>query len=177
MPRLASAKRYAQAIFEIAVDSNDLDVWVNDLTLLAREIEDPEVSNFLDAPQIPTSQKRDLVKGSVETQVGPLAVNLMIMLASRGTVSILPKILNDYQALLDEHNKVERASVTSAVPLDDIQIGDITTLLRGIVQKDIYMNNRVNSSILGGFIARVGDRVLDGSTITKLQGMRKNLSE
>ena len=62
MPRLASAKRYAQAIFEIAVDNNNLDGWVKDLTLLAQQIDDSKVASFLDAPQIPTSKKRELIK-------------------------------------------------------------------------------------------------------------------
>ena len=177
MPRLASAKRYAQAIFEIAVDNNNLDGWVKDLTLLAQQIDDSKVASFLDAPQIPTSKKRELIKNTIETHVGSLAANLMFVLASRSAVSILPKILDYYQDMLDSHREFERAIVTSAVPLDENQTENITSLLKAIVQKDVSVTNRVDPDILGGFIARVGDQVLDGSSVTKLNEMRKSLSQ
>ena len=177
MPRLASAKRYAQAIFEIAVDNNDLDEWGKDLTLLAQQVDDSQIASFLDAPQIPTSKKRELLENSISTQVGPLAANLMFVLASQSNVSILPKILDEYQGMQDSYRNIERATVTSAVPLDENQTKDITSYLSAIFQKDVSVSNRIDPDILGGFVARVGDRVLDGSSATKLHDMKKSLSQ
>lgn len=177
MPRLSSAKRYAQAIFEIAVDNNDLDGWGKDLTLLAQQVDDFQVVSFLDSPQIPTSKKRELLQNSISTQVGPLAANLMFVLASQSTVSILPKILDEYQGMQDSYRNIARATVTSAVPLDENQTKDITSYLSAIFQKNVSVSNRIDPAILGGFVARVGDRILDGSSATKLHDMKKSLSQ
>lgn len=174
---MASPKRYAQAIFEIAVDNNDLDGWVKDLTLLAQKLDDSQVASFLDAPQIPSSKKIELLRNSIGSEVGSLAANLMFILASQRTVSILPKILDDYQDMLDSYRGFERATVTSAVPLKENQTKDITSYLTAIVQKDVSVSNKIDPGILGGFIARVGDRVLDGSSATKLHQMKKSLSQ
>ena len=171
------AKPYAQAIFEIAVDNNDLDGWGKDLTLLAQQVDDSQIASFLDAPQIPTSKKRELLENSISTQVGPLAANLMFVLASQSNVSILPKILDEYQGMQDSYRNIERATVTSAVPLDENQTKDITSYLSAIFQKDVSVSNRIDPDILGGFVARVGDRVLDGSSATKLHDMKKSLSQ
>jgi F-type H+-transporting ATPase subunit delta len=79
--------------------------------------------------------------------------------------------------MLDSHREFERAIVTSAVPLDEKQTENITSFLKAIVRKDVSVTNRVDPDILGGFIARVGDQVLDGSSVTKLNEMRKSLSQ
>ena len=92
-------------------------------------------------------------------------------------MSILPKILDDYQDMLDSYRGIERATVTSAVPLKENQTKDITSYLTTIVQKDVSVSNKIDPGILGGIIARVGDRVLDGSSATKLHQMKKSLSQ
>ena len=107
--------------------------------------------------------------------MGPMAVNLLLVLASRGIASVLPSVAEEYQQIVDSHRGVERAEVITAVQLDQKQLDEISSLLRGIAGKDVTITDGVEPEILGGLIARIGDRVIDGSTRTRLQQMRKSL--
>ena len=177
MPRSASPRRYAQAVFQIATEKDELEGWLANLTVLAQTLEDRDFAEFLDAPQVPLSQKIEAIRSALGDTVGPLALNLISLLASRNIAQVLPGVVEQYQRLLDAHHGIERAEVVSAVPLDDARREQVAELLRGIVGKQIRLTSRVEPTILGGLVARVGDRVLDGSTVTKLEAMRRELVE
>ena len=177
MPRSASARRYAQAAFQIAGEKNELEGWLDDLTVLAGAVQDSEFATFLDAPQVSIGQKHEVIRGALSKTVGPLPLNLIALLASRNLAGVLPAIVDQYQRLLDEHNGIERAEVVSAVPLDDAERGQVEQLLRRVVGKEIRMTSSVDPRIIGGLVARVGDHVIDGSTATRLESMRRELVE
>ena len=175
MARGASARRYAQAVFAIALEHDEPDRWLDDLALLADAMANEEFVTFVDAPQLTLSQKTDLISETLGDSVSRLALNLISLLASRNSARLLPSITESYQEMLDEHNGVERAEIVSAVPLSDEQQGRIETMLKDIVGKDITSTSRVEPQILGGFVARVGDKVIDGSTRTRLDELRREL--
>jgi F-type H+-transporting ATPase subunit delta len=175
MPRAASARRYAQAVFHIAVETNELDVWLEDLSLLARALESDELSQFLDAPQASAAQKTQVIRAALDQSVSPLAVNLLALLSSRNLAHLVSDVADQYELLLDAHRGIERAEVVSAVTLDDEQRQQVEELLKGVVGKDVRMTARVDPVVLGGLVARVGDRLIDGSTRTKLSAMRRDL--
>lgn len=159
------------------MERNELDGWLDDLSVMARAVEGQEFSQFLDAPQVPVGHKASLIRGALGATVGPLALNLLALLASRGIAHLVPSIVDQYQRLLDSHRGIERAEVVSAVPLDDAQHHKVEELLKGIVGKEVRLSSRVEPQVLGGFVARVGDRVIDGSTRTRLREMRRDLVE
>ena len=175
MARGASARRYAQAVFAIALERGEPDRWLDDLALLSDAMANEEFANFLDAPQLTLAQKTDLIDETLGDSVSRLALNLISLLASRSYARLLPSITESYQQMLDNHNGVERAEIVSAVPLSDERRRRIETMLTGIVGKDITATSRVEPQILGGFVARVGDKVIDGSTRTKLDELRREL--
>ncbi len=177
MARGASARRYAQAVFAIALEHDEPDRWLDDLALLADAMANEEFANFLDAPQLTLSQKTDLIAETLGDSVSRLALNLISLLSSRNSARLLPSIAESYQQMLDEHNGIERAEIISAVELRDEQQKRIETMLTGIVGKDITATSRVEPRILGGFVARVGDKVIDGSTRTKLDALRRELAQ
>ena len=171
----ASARRYAQAAFQIAREKDELDGWLDDLAVLARAAEDPEFVGLLNAPQLPLARKQEVIQNVMGGAVGPLAVNLISLLASRNAADLMPAIVDQYQRLLDAHRGIERAEVVSAVPLGEDQSRKLESILQDVVGAEIRLTSRVESGILGGLIARVGDKVIDGSTATRLQDMRKEL--
>jgi F-type H+-transporting ATPase subunit delta len=177
MPRAASATRYAIAVFQIALEQGELDRWLDDLTLAARALENRELADYVDAPQVPMNRRIEIVRSALEGSVAPLALNLLGLLASRGIAHVIHDIVEQYQRLLDSHRGVERAEVVSAVELDDEQRRRVAELLQSIVGKEVRMTARVEPQILGGLIARVGDRVIDGSTRGRLNAMRRVIVE
>ena len=175
MPKGASARRYAQAAFELALEKGEVNTWSDDLGYLAEAMVSQEFSEFLDAPQVAVDQKIKLIDETVGGSISPLARNLLALLASRNSASLLSDILETYQGMLDEHRGVERAELVSAVPLSDEQRSQVENMLKEMVGKEISLTVRVDPEILGGIVARVGDRVIDGSTRTRLEGLRREL--
>ena len=177
MPAGASARRYAQAAFEIAAESGDLDRWLDDLTQLADSAGNAEFSRTLAAPRIPFARKEAVIRQSLADHVAPLALNLMLLLASRNQVHILPSVADRFQEMMDAHNGVARAEAVSAVPLTDEQRGRVADALADFSGEDVRLANRVDPEILGGMVIRIGDKVLDGSARTRLQNMRRELAQ
>ena len=175
MARTVSARRYAQAIYQIALEKGDVDKWLDDLSLLSQSSTDQTFVGFVDSPQIEMDKKTAVVKELFDETVSNLAVNLTCVLASRGAVSNLPAITDAFQELVDSNKGVERAEITSAVPLNDAQIAAITKDLSSLVGKDISVTTRTDESIIGGFVARVGDRLIDGSVKTRFDDMKREL--
>ena len=177
MPRARSPRRYAQAVFQIALERGDLDTWSEDLRALATGLENREFSDLLDAPQVPAAHKIRAIKESLGDTVDTLALNLASMLASRNLAYLLPGIVDDFGRLLDAHRGIERAEVTSAVPLNTDQRTRIAQLLEGVGDTDVRLSSAVEPQIIGGLVARIGDRMIDGSVKSKLEEMRREIVE
>ena len=111
MARGASGRRYAQAVFKIALEQGEPDRWLDDLALLSDAMANEEFANFLDAPQFTLDQKTDLIGESLGDSVSDLARNLISLLASRSSARLLPGITEAYQEMLDAHNGIERAEI------------------------------------------------------------------
>ena len=172
----ASAIRYAKAVFQLAVERDELEVWLEDLTQLADSVTDEEFIRVLSAPRVPSSQKEGVIREALGSMVSPLALNLMFLLTSRGATHSLPEIADRYQEMLDAHRGVERAEVVSAVPLSDAQRDGVADMLARTSGREIRLTARVDPEILGGMVIRVGDRVMDGSARTRLESMRRDMA-
>ncbi len=176
MPRRdsASARRHAQAAFELARETNQVDQWVKDLQGIAAIFQDPGLKALLESPRIPLQGKLGVLKENL-AGVNPLALNLALLLVSKGRIALAPAIASEFERLVDIQGGYERAEVVSAIPLDPSQQERITQYLSRVTGKRIRLTARVDSSIGGGLIARIGDRILDGSVRAKLQEMKKSL--
>jgi F-type H+-transporting ATPase subunit delta len=176
MPRISSAKRYAQAAFELALEKNELEIWQEGLNKIANLAADQELMTLLQDPRIPFDVKKNtLQKGLGE--VHPLVFNLAILLVSKGILSRSGDIFQQYNNLLDAHRGVERAKVTTALPLGIEEEEVVSRRLSEIVDRKVVIDGQLDPSIIGGFIARVGDTLIDGSIRQKLETLKKNLVE
>ena len=175
MPRTASARRYARAVFELALEKGEMEKWLDDLTLLADSVSNQEFVDFLSQPRITADEKIRVVRESLGDSVGPLALNLMCLLATRNIAHILDGITDQFQELLDAHQGIERAEVVSAVELNDDEKRSVTEMLSTMTGSDVRLTTRVDAGILGGIVVRIGDRVMDGSARSRLLAMRREL--
>jgi F-type H+-transporting ATPase subunit delta len=101
----------------------------------------------------------------------------MSLLATKNIAHILPGITDQYQELLDAQQGIERAEAVTAIPLDDDEQRRVTEMLSAMSGRDVRLTTRVDAEILGGMIIRIDDRVMDGSTRSRLQAMRRELAE
>ena len=176
MPRISSAKRYAQAAFELAVERNELESWQESLRKIADLTKDEELMTLLQNPRLPFDAKKSLLQTKLG-EINPLALNLALLLVSKGRLRISADISQQYNDLLDAHRGIERAKVTTAFPLGDEESKAISRRLGEIVERKVVIDANVDASIIGGFIARMGDKLIDGSIHQKLETLKKSLVE
>jgi F-type H+-transporting ATPase subunit delta len=176
MPRISSGKRYARAAFELAVEKNELEVWQEGLKKIAELGADQKLMAFLQDPRIPFDSKKSILQKGLG-KIHPLVFNLAVLLVSKGIFSRSSDICQQYIHLLDAHLGVERARVTTALPLATEEKEVVSRRLGEIVDRKVVIDGQVDPSIIGGFVARIGDTLIDGSIRQKLETLKKNLVE
>jgi F-type H+-transporting ATPase subunit delta len=169
-----AAKRYAQAAFDIARERDELDRWVEQLRAIADLAAQPGVVEVLASSRVPFEAKERLLRSGL-ADVTPLALNLARLLVQKGRIALAEQVRDEYQRLLDEHRGMVQALVLTAVPLSEDEERAVAQRLGELTGKEIVLERQVDPEILGGLVARVGDRLIDGSTRTRLLALRRQL--
>ena len=170
----AAAKRYAQAVFQLALEAGQLEVWERDLAQAVALASDAQVSVLLERLR-PAPEQRLLALRRALPGLSPLSMNLVQVLIVKGRLGLLPGIVAEYQELLDAHNGIQHASVTSAVPLEPGLQENLARALTQRTGKTIVLDTKVDPKVVSGLVIRVGDQIIDGSARTKLEGLRRAL--
>lgn len=176
VPGGAAARRYAQAVFEMANQQETLDGWERDLKSLAEAFENPDIAAFFDNPQVPVAEKRDLVRRLLGDEGQQLTLNLAGLLIERQRFGMLPHLYRTYHELLLQRLGIALGEVTTAVALDDEELDAIRRRLGERLGKEIELRPVVDPDIIGGLIVRVGDQLIDGSVISQLRKLRDRLA-
>ena len=175
--RGAAARRYAQAVFEIARQSNSLDKWLADLKLLNASFGAHNVVSSLEDPNLKEEDQRRVIAGTMKAgTVSELAMNLLFILVRRQRLSLLPRIVEVFQEMYNKEKGIVVADVISAVPLDAAhqkQVADQLSRVTG--GKSIQLHVHEDPRILGGLIARIGDQLIDASVATRLAELSERL--
>ena len=174
MPRRGSAKRFAQAIFEIGREGDDLEQWSHDLRRISLALKNEEFRLLLEHSKVPISQKLRTIEDSLPL-LQPLARNMLGVLTSRGLVDLAELVEFEFIRLLDVHQGRVRGNVVSAVELYSEEKERLVRFLANLEGKEIALDTSIDSSLIGGLLVRVGDKLIDGSTRYKLEKMRSQL--
>jgi F-type H+-transporting ATPase subunit delta len=169
------ARRYAQAVFEIARDTKTFDAWDRDLSILNAVMVDPVTRGYLESPRNSEVEKRALLDKALE-DAQPEAKRLTSLLLERRRLSAVPEIFEQYDSLLLEEKGIVIADVTTAVPLDAAGEKMIQRQLSELVGKDVEIRSRVDPAIIGGMVARIGDNLIDGSVSNQLRRLHERLT-
>jgi len=175
MAKKTYARRYSQAVFNIARERNELDRWQSDLKKIATLTEDAKFVALLENPKVRFEEKAKLLSGWLG-DINPLALNLVYLLVTRGRLGMVGDIADEYQRLLDSYRGIEQAEVTTAIPLDDEDRRKLEERLGAVVGKKVVVKPRVDPGVVGGIVARVGGKLLDGSTRARLMALKKALA-
>jgi F-type H+-transporting ATPase subunit delta len=173
--RTTSARRFAEAAFELADASKSHDAWARDLELAARLLGDERVSRVLDNPSVPLREREDLVGRLVDRRVAKPVANLARLLVRRGRTGLLPAISVEFHRLLNEERGVVQALVTSAKPLDRDDRDAVREKVEAMTGEKVELQDEVDESLIGGLTVRIGDRLLDASIRGRLERLRQQL--
>jgi F-type H+-transporting ATPase subunit delta len=175
MPRKVYARRYAQAAFEIALEKKELEQWQSDLQKVVDAVSDETFLAALESPKIRLDDKSRLLSKRLG-KINPLVSNMVKLLIERGGIGMIGKIADEFRRLLDSYRGIQTADITTAVPLDNTDKKKLAENLGRLLDMKIEIRSQVDPEIIGGIIARVSGKLLDGSTRTKLQALKRELA-
>ena len=171
------ARRYALALFMAATKKSVVEQVGTDLsnvTSLSGNAAD-RIRQFLEAPQVPTDQKIDVVEKGLRQFVHPLVIEFMKLLIAKKRLFHMRDIQHEFERLVEQHQGIVHARVTSAVPLNDSELNGLVASLEQGLSKKVKVDAHVDPAILGGLVVKVGDRIADRSVTTLLSELREQL--
>lgn len=173
------AKRYARALFMIGEEKRGLEMITSEIeTLASTWSESPDFRDVMLNPLFPMAKRREIMQAIVgKLGVGDMVRNAAMLLLDRSRLPALPHIAKVLRALADEREGKIRAEVVSAVPLSEPYFERLRARLEAMTGRRVVLDRRVDPSLITGLVARVGDRLYDGSARTRLAEIREALTE
>lgn len=172
--RDVAGRRYASAVLEIAREQGALDGWVEAIEALESLTSRPEFVAALQADGM-TDENFQVIVRRVMPNVTTAQLNLFRLLRRKSRLGLGPDIASFFRELVDNERGIARAVVTSAVELDADRQAQLERRLTEETGKQVTVETKVDPSILGGLIVRIGDRLVDGSTRARLRALRSQL--
>jgi F-type H+-transporting ATPase subunit delta len=170
-----TARRYAEAAFQIAERDDTVDRWLADLHDATAALGDERVARVLQNPAVPLDARQRLLGAALADRPAPVR-NLVALLLRRGRVELLPDVAREYQRLRDRRAGIVTAAVTSAAALDEDEVRALTQRLEQMTGGQVRLETDVDPGILGGVVVRLGDRLIDGSVRGRLERLRTRLA-
>ena len=171
------AERYAQAIFELGVETGGVTALIEDFRRLA-ELYDAsaELRKIMNNPLVPEADRLATVN-ELSDRLGltDLAKNAAGLLTRRKRMYAVSGIAKELDRLSDQRAGIVRATVVSAEPLTDWFAEKLTEELKNMTGRRIVLDRRHDPELLAGLIIRIGDQVIDGSARTKLAELSAHL--
>ena len=176
MAKLVS-KTYGQALFELAIEQNALEQIVEEQSFV-REIfaQNQELSQLLNHPKISKEEKIKVVENIFKGNVSDTMVGFLVIIVKKERYNELDSIFDYFEDKVREFKNIGVVSVTSAFELSDVQKEQLTSRLLEVTSfKTLEMKYTVDSSIIGGLIIRIGDRIVDSSIRSQIDSLAKDL--
>ena len=179
MSMRSSAARYAKALLDVSIKESDPDRAEQELAAFVGLVEQhPDLQRALGNPVVSAADKRAVVQQILDRlQPTSPAGKLVLLLASRGRLALLPDLLDVYRERLMEHRNVLSAEVTTAVALSPDRAAQLQQRLAAATGRTVTMTTKVDASIIGGVVTRIGSTVFDGSVATQLAKVKDRLEQ
>jgi F-type H+-transporting ATPase subunit delta len=179
-PTSGVAERYAQALFSLASEKGATDSVAEALGDFARMIEQsPDLQRFVASPVFSAEEQLKAITALLsQFGFGDITANFIKLVASKRRLFVLPEMIRAYTALNDKAKGVTKAQVTVAAPLSSDHSAALETALRQVSGgQTVKVNVKVDPSIIGGIVVKLGSRMVDASLKTKLNSLRTRMKE
>jgi F-type H+-transporting ATPase subunit delta len=173
------AGRYANALFELALEQNALGAVEQDLATFAEALEEaPDLRRLVQSPVISAEEQARALDAVLKAlKLGTLTGNFLKLAAKNRRLFAVPDMMRAFRMALARHRDQVNAEVTSAAKLEDGQLRALKQALAAALGKDVQLDQKVDASLLGGLIVKVGSRMIDSSLRTKLSSLKHAMKE
>jgi F-type H+-transporting ATPase subunit delta len=173
--RESAARRYAEAAFQVAMRDDTVEAWRSELDSAATIVAEERIGRALANPSIALETRVETARDTFGPLVGPQMLNLLGLMLRRGRIEELPRVAAEFQRLDNERQGITRATATSASALSADDVRALTARLEEMTGGRVELDVKVDPSLLGGLVVRVGDRLIDGSVRSRLERLRNQL--
>ena len=178
MANLRIANRYAKAFMTAAEELDVLKQVNNDFLVLRRVIQDSrEFQLFLKSPVIKKEKKHAVFTATFESFFQPLTMRFFSLLIEKEREDVLPHVIEAFFKLQDEVLGIVHARVKTATELSPQQTEELKQRFEVFSKKKVIIEQSIDKQLIGGFVARIGDTVFDGSVKQQLEFLRKRFTD
>jgi len=170
-----SARRYAEAAFEIAERDATVEEWRSQLSRAAAALAEPAVVRRLEDPAVPFEERAHAISEGLGAEMMPGVRNLVLLMLRRRRLAQLAAISAEFRALYNRRAGIVEATAVSAVPLSDDDLAELRRRLAATVGGKLELTVQVDPALIGGVAVRIGDRLIDGSVRGRLERLRNSL--
>jgi len=173
------AGRYATALFDLARDERAVDAVMADLARFdALLAESADLRRLVRSPVFTAEEQGKALAAVLDkTGIGGLAANFLMVVATNRRLFAVPDMIRNYRKLLAHYKGEVTADVTLAEAPKEAHLTAIKDALRAVAKKDVQVEVKVDPSIIGGLIVKVGSRMVDSSLRAKLNSLRHAMKE
>lgn len=172
------ARRYAQAIFEIAREQNAVEKFGQDLKLMVDTIEGNEdIKKIIYGRLVPAEAKKEIIGKIVPAEMDRMVVNFVNLVLDKSREHYLTGIVDAFDELIAREKKILPAQVRSAGVLTADQVARLEEKLSQMTGQSVKASVTVDPSLIGGISVRIGDIVYDGSIVKQLGMLKEHLQQ
>ncbi len=178
MSEIQVATRYAKSILDLAQEQNSVEETNESISYFLRICRaNSELRAVLKNPIISPDKKIAILNQVFGTNVPPLILAFFKIVISKGRAQVLYATAKEFVNLYNIKKGIVKATVTSAAPLSDENKREIESVVKEAVKGDIVLQTKVDPSLIGGFVLKVGDKQFDTSISSSLQKLKKEFSQ
>jgi F-type H+-transporting ATPase subunit delta len=171
-----AARPFAVALFDAATQTKQQERVAQDLSAAVRILESGDTVRFLQDPEVRFEEKNTALEQNLG-QTHPLVMNLLFDLMSNNKLNLLVNIDQEFQRLSRGSDSVARATLTTAVPMDDDDMHKINRRLESLIGRRVVIESQIDPDIIGGFILVLGSQKIDASLRRKLASLRNDMQK
>jgi F-type H+-transporting ATPase subunit delta len=172
----STARRYAEAAFEIAQRDDSMEAWLAALAIADERLTSPEVTRLLSNPALPTATRIEVLDRIIADDVSRAPRNLLSLMVRRGRFDLLPGVIGEFRRLYRLREGIVQATVTSASALEASEVAALQERLVAITSMRVELQQEVDPKLLGGIQVRVGDRHIDGYVPGRQERLRADFT-
>ena len=175
-PRVAN--RYAKSLLLLAEERGALECLENDIQLIEQTVSDSKDLNLmLASPIIKGDQKQRVLNAIFSGKIGDEAMAFLQMVVKKGRERQLRAMVSSCADMIRKRKNIQSAEVITAVPMDNETRAQVTEALSRLHDGTVELKETQDPRIIGGFVLRVEDRMIDASVRRQLQTVRRRLTE
>lgn len=172
----SSARRYAEAAFDIAQRDGTTERWLEQLGRLGQAMSDATLVRRLEDPAVPYDQRRAALLSALGSDALPQVRNLAELILRRRRLEDFPRVALEFRRLHNRREGIVEATAISAAPLTQTDIAELHRRLIDIAGSRVELTLEVDPALIGGISVRLGDRLIDGSVRGRLERLRTRLT-